>query len=216
MQAMVCATCHQNAHQTAMITTDPHAAAGLACASCHSVHNNHAEKLTRDDEENYCLACHSNVAAEFKRRSSHPLEAGFVQCVDCHNLGSITDPPDPYRAGLPLPELSQRGRRTDAVRASGYRSLPDRRRRLPGMSPAPRLGQRPAAQPARQRPVQFVPRCSAGTSHRPTADSARVWSALIVTPTSTVRLTNRLLLDPNLNMKFASDCYQSGCHVVGR
>jgi DmsE family decaheme c-type cytochrome len=90
-QGALCSRCHVNPHQMAMETTDPHALAGLACMSCHTIHNNLNEKLVKDAGENYCASCHTGVVAEFKRRSSHPLEAGQVKCVSCHDLGNNQD-----------------------------------------------------------------------------------------------------------------------------
>lgn len=90
-QSALCSRCHVNPHQIAMTSSDPHALAGIACMDCHSIHNNTNEKLVKDAGENYCASCHQGVMSEFKRRSSHPLEAGQVKCVSCHEMSGIKD-----------------------------------------------------------------------------------------------------------------------------
>jgi len=83
-QAQICARCHQEPHQAAMVTDDPHGRNDINCSDCHQVHNNSSLKLVKDDDQKFCQNCHLNVAAQFKSRSSHPLESGNVNCTDCH------------------------------------------------------------------------------------------------------------------------------------
>jgi DmsE family decaheme c-type cytochrome len=90
-QAEVCGRCHSTPHQIAMLASDPHGRRGLTCSDCHTMHSNLSRKLTKDERENYCLACHFEVAAQFKSRSTHPLESGNLRCMDCHEIGNIRD-----------------------------------------------------------------------------------------------------------------------------
>ncbi len=91
-QAEVCGRCHENPHQAAMATDDPHNRAQVGCLSCHKIHNNVNKSLLADDDDNFCLTCHKGVAGEFHRRSVHPLNSGNIRCIDCHKMGSIEDP----------------------------------------------------------------------------------------------------------------------------
>jgi DmsE family decaheme c-type cytochrome len=91
-QAEVCSRCHITVHQSAMVTSDVHSRAELACTSCHSIHDNQHDKLVLDDEGNYCLTCHTEVKADFKMRSSHPLNSGNIRCVSCHPVTGIAGP----------------------------------------------------------------------------------------------------------------------------
>lgn len=217
MQAALCASCHQTAHQTAMVTTDPHARADLACADCHSIHNNPAEHLTKDDGANYCLACHSNVMAEFKIRSSHPLEAGFTECVDCHNLGKIQDPM--LAAGLdwrcqschsevagPFP-FEHPVTNEHLVNGDGCVEC-----HQPHGSPNDRLLNQPGD--------MLCASCHGVPPGHQTAHGGLGASLACVECHSDIHGSthNSLFLDPNLNMKLAADCYSSGCHAgaVGR
>jgi DmsE family decaheme c-type cytochrome len=89
--AQLCGSCHVTAHQTAMVSTDPHSRAELNCFSCHKIHDNKNRYLLKDDKDDYCTSCHTNVKAEFSQRSSHPLESGNIRCIDCHHQDSRKD-----------------------------------------------------------------------------------------------------------------------------
>ncbi len=91
-QAEICGRCHVTPHQTAMISTDPHGNAGVACLECHTIHFNSNEKLVANDREVFCLSCHGGIATEFRRRSAHPLESGNIRCVECHDLSGMQNP----------------------------------------------------------------------------------------------------------------------------
>ena len=90
-QVDLCSRCHITLHQSSMVSSDPHGRVEIGCIECHSVHSNVNEHLVKDDSDNYCAVCHTSVAAEFKRRSAHPLESGNVRCVDCHMLDGTED-----------------------------------------------------------------------------------------------------------------------------
>ncbi|UCD94588.1 MAG: hypothetical protein JSU69_00620, partial [Candidatus Zixiibacteriota bacterium] len=83
-QAELCGRCHLTSHQSSMMSTDPHHRTEIACLTCHAVHNNLNRALVKDDTQNFCVTCHSAVAADFKRRSAHPLESENIRCTDCH------------------------------------------------------------------------------------------------------------------------------------
>ena len=92
VQAAACASCHVTPHQTALVTGDPHLDAGLACADCHQIHDNANTKLIISEEQDFCLTCHTDIAAQFRRQSAHPTEAAGMTCLTCHDLGGLQSP----------------------------------------------------------------------------------------------------------------------------
>jgi len=83
-EARLCATCHQTAHQQAMLERGPHAANAVNCSGCHAVHGNRHAALVQRPQPELCYSCHSATRAEFARASRHPVE-GVVRCTDCHS-----------------------------------------------------------------------------------------------------------------------------------
>jgi DmsE family decaheme c-type cytochrome len=212
--AAICARCHMSSHQVSMMTVDPHAAAGLSCADCHRVHNNTASALTLDDRENYCTACHSNVIAEFKRRSSHPLESGNIRCVDCHSLGTVSDPltavgldwrcqqchsevSGPFRYEHPVVDAH-------LVEGSGcvachqpHGSANDRLLNQPGRGVCEQCHGIPAGHRTAHAGLgSRMPCVDCHTDIHGSNDNGK-------------------LLDPMLGARLFPDCYQSGCHIFG-
>jgi len=90
-QAKICGTCHVTPHQATMVTTDPHSRSQVDCLSCHKIHDNMHEFLLVRDKDEFCTGCHTNVKAQFSQRSSHPLESGNIECLDCHSQDSRKD-----------------------------------------------------------------------------------------------------------------------------
>jgi DmsE family decaheme c-type cytochrome len=88
----VCLSCHEGKPMQAHWQGSPHQAAGLKCASCHDVHQQHAgtpvqaNRLPGANESTQkCVGCHGNVRAAMSQRSAHPLKDGQMSCVSCHN-----------------------------------------------------------------------------------------------------------------------------------
>ena len=93
-QNAVCLSCHRGGerlHWNGSI----HEARGVACASCHNIHNPRAAMLQKDvrpdalvrkDASAACYGCHPDVRAQTHRISSHPIKEGEVTCNDCHNV----------------------------------------------------------------------------------------------------------------------------------
>ncbi len=213
-QAEICGQCHVTPHQAAMVSTDPHGNAGLACADCHTLHYNESPKLNKDDRENYCLACHSNVAAEFKRRSSHPLEAENIRCVDCHSQDGASDPM--MATGLdwtcqgchselsgPFP-FEHEVVNQHAVNGGGCIEC-----HQPHGSSNDRLLSQPGSGTCNS--CHGVP-----PLHR-TRHGGLGASMPCVDCHSDIHgsYDNKKLLDPLLNTRLFADCYQSGCHIFG-
>jgi DmsE family decaheme c-type cytochrome len=93
-----CLQCHSDAHPRFAATT--HAAAGLDCTSCHSIHGSDgAKNLPRPMEGVWqaeladdvgaanamCSQCHGDVFAEFEWNERHRLQEGILGCNDCHS-----------------------------------------------------------------------------------------------------------------------------------
>ncbi len=197
-----------------MATTDPHALSGITCLDCHSIHNNANSRLVNDDRENYCQACHSNVMAEFKRRSSHPLEAGYIRCVDCHCLGEAHDPLgttgfdwrcQQCHSEVSGPFLFEH----EVVNAHGIDGGGCTECHNPHGSPNDRLLVQPGNRLCNQ--CHGVP-----TGHRVTHGGiGRRYDCMDCHSEIHGSQESKSLLDPLLGSKLYPDCYQSGCHTTG-
>ncbi len=62
-----------------------HADAELGCSSCHSLHRQPTLAALADAGSGMCLGCHSEVRAELRLPSRHPIAEGKTACTDCHN-----------------------------------------------------------------------------------------------------------------------------------
>ncbi len=83
-QNTVCLGCHESGERNDWHASS-HAGAGLACTSCHDIHDPHQAVLSRATQAGVCFDCHLDKRQAFRRRSHHPLEEGLVSCPDCHN-----------------------------------------------------------------------------------------------------------------------------------
>lgn len=90
-----CLSCHGTDH--AGFDLSQHAAAGLDCTSCHSVHNAEGDRWNmlavpafgtpgaEIEGSASCAECHSEVFAQFEFNESHRLQEGIVDCTSCHD-----------------------------------------------------------------------------------------------------------------------------------
>ena len=78
-----CATCHRakGLHEW---QASVHAAEGVACATCHSIHQPANAEAT-------CQECHADSVAAFRLPSHHPVREGKMQCASCHNVHAATE-----------------------------------------------------------------------------------------------------------------------------
>ena len=67
-----------------------HAASGVGCADCHSVHAQPGETGFLAPL-NACESCHSDVLAQFRLPSHHPVREGKMDCVSCHDVHSARE-----------------------------------------------------------------------------------------------------------------------------
>jgi DmsE family decaheme c-type cytochrome len=82
----VCATCHASVSNTAM-TSEAHAAGGVGCVDCHTIHQTDMRRtpLLRAEVTDLCASCHPTQYAEFSKPFSHELGIGDMSCASCHN-----------------------------------------------------------------------------------------------------------------------------------
>jgi DmsE family decaheme c-type cytochrome len=92
-QNAACLACHQGG-QRMNWAGSAHESANLRCTSCHTIHTKESPTLATDIRPNVllkqnqsetCFKCHQEQRALTFRFSSHPLQAGKVECSDCHN-----------------------------------------------------------------------------------------------------------------------------------
>ncbi len=211
----VCGQCHRNPHQIAMLSTDPHSRTDISCLSCHKIHDNPHRMLVRDEDDNYCAACHTGVAAEFKRRSVHPLEAGNIGCTDCHHLGNIKD--NLFTAGFDWTcqechdELAGPYIYEHEVT---YNHLVEGGGCVECHEPHGSTNDRLLMQPGNGVCLQ----CHGVPPRHRTAHSGLGTRLGCVDCHTEIHGSNenRCYLDPDLGVKLFPDCYQSGCHAFGR
>jgi DmsE family decaheme c-type cytochrome len=211
-QGKVCGECHLGPHQAAMISTDPHARAGLECTTCHQVHGNSARGLVKDDRQEFCKTCHIEVNAQFKSRSAHPLESGNIRCADCHSMADRKDPmlargldwscqechseyAGPFAYEHPVTEQH-------LFQGSGCTAC-----HSPHGSPNDRL----LAQPGNGVCLQ----CHGIPAGHRTAHSGLGAKVACIDCHSEIHGSNDngKFLDPQITTKFFADCFQSGCHA---
>jgi DmsE family decaheme c-type cytochrome len=211
-QAQLCGRCHLGPHQAAMVSTDPHSRANIACLSCHTIHNNQNTGLVKDETQNFCAVCHTTVAAEFKRRSVHPLESGNIQCTSCHNLSGLKDPalatghdwscqschteksgPFIYEHPVVEKHLINGGGCTECHEPHG--SSNDRLLTQPGNGTCLQCHSIP--------PLHRTQHSGLGTKLDCVFCHSDIHGSF----------DNGKLLDPDLGTKLFPDCYRSGCHI---
>jgi DmsE family decaheme c-type cytochrome len=79
-----CATCHTLPFESDGLQHQ-HARAGLRCTECHDVHGQgKVRALLRESPITKCGSCHTDVAAEMRHVSHHPVLDGRLDCATCH------------------------------------------------------------------------------------------------------------------------------------
>lgn len=80
----LCLGCHQADPNRMHWQQSVHAGRGLACTSCHEIHETDKvrEKLTQPE---VCFTCHKDKRVQVHKPSRHPILEGKVVCGDCHN-----------------------------------------------------------------------------------------------------------------------------------
>lgn len=210
-QAEVCGRCHQNPHQASQYSSDPHSRTDIGCLSCHKVHNNRNRALVKDDGDNYCGTCHTEVMGQFKRRSVHPLESGNVRCTDCHRPGMIED--NLFTAGI---DWICQGCHSELAGPNVYEHSVVYGHLVEGSGcsechePHGAANDRLLKQPGNGVCIQ----CHGVPPLHRTAHVGLGTTLACVDCHTEIHGSddNSRFLDPDLGSKLFSDCYQSGCH----
>ena len=80
-----CVACHQTADRPLLRwTCSEHRMEGVACVACHDP-NAPLGKTLRQEDPALCIRCHTDVGAEFRLPSRHPIGEGRMGCSDCHD-----------------------------------------------------------------------------------------------------------------------------------
>ncbi len=86
-----CLSCHEQGDQLLWAGSE-HEQENMTCDSCHSSHQQADLSLDAEQSQAQCLTCHTQVRAQIKLPSRHPIAEGKTACVDCHNPhGSLSD-----------------------------------------------------------------------------------------------------------------------------
>jgi DmsE family decaheme c-type cytochrome len=88
-----CTTCH-NRGEHALWDGSTHEARGLACTSCHSVHDAKSEKaqLKAKTQIELCGTCHRDKVLKLQKTAHMPVREGKLECTSCHNPHGSTSP----------------------------------------------------------------------------------------------------------------------------
>jgi DmsE family decaheme c-type cytochrome len=212
-QADLCGRCHLSIHQTLMASGSPHARADITCLSCHTIHDNPDPMLLREDSKELCTACHLPVAAEFKRRSAHPVESGNILCIDCHHL-DVPEESSP-RAGFDWSCQECHGDLAGPYlyeHRAVYSYHSDGKGCLECHNPHGSANDHLLTQPGDGLCLQ----CHIYPSGHRQSHGGLAARLVCIDCHSDVHGSddNRLLLDPDLGLKLYPDCYQSGCHII--
>jgi DmsE family decaheme c-type cytochrome len=87
-----CTTCH-NRGEHALWAGSKHEERGLACTTCHSVHNPKSPEfqLKAKTQMELCVNCHRDKVAKLDRSGHMPVREGKMQCTSCHNTHGSTN-----------------------------------------------------------------------------------------------------------------------------
>lgn len=81
-----CQQCHETSLANVNFSRSVHLKNGVGCLECHSLHHaKEADHLLKSQQTPLCYGCHASQKAEFSRPYRHRVDAGLVQCSDCHN-----------------------------------------------------------------------------------------------------------------------------------
>lgn len=81
---VACLTCHEQGDPL-LWAGSAHQQEGLACNDCHNSHQQDGLALDTNAADEQCLTCHTDVKAQIRLPSRHPIAEGKTGCVDCHN-----------------------------------------------------------------------------------------------------------------------------------
>jgi DmsE family decaheme c-type cytochrome len=87
-----CVSCH-NRGDHVLWDGSQHEARGLACTSCHSIHDAKSEtaQLKAKSQMELCATCHRDKVSKVDRSGHMPVREGKLQCSTCHNVHGSTN-----------------------------------------------------------------------------------------------------------------------------
>lgn len=80
-----CISCHQGGNRIHW-QSSAHAAADIACTSCHQVHAKKDKVREKATQTEVCVTCHKEQRVQINRPSHHPVTEGKMACSSCHNV----------------------------------------------------------------------------------------------------------------------------------
>jgi len=83
-QNRICLGCHRTGGRLGW-SGSRHESAGVACASCHRIHQPRDRVFDPIAQQEACFACHSKRRSDTYKASSHPLRYGEMSCSSCHD-----------------------------------------------------------------------------------------------------------------------------------
>lgn len=85
-----CLECHQKDASRSHWAGSTHEVQGVACTSCHQIHNGTDKVRDKRSQTEICFTCHKEQRSEVSKPSHHPVMEGKMGCSDCHNVhGSV-------------------------------------------------------------------------------------------------------------------------------
>ncbi|HXZ49835.1 MAG TPA: DmsE family decaheme c-type cytochrome [Usitatibacter sp.] len=87
-----CLNCHSSDASRTHWAGSMHEERGLACASCHQIHNAHDAVRDKRTQPEVCFTCHKEQRTKIDKPSHHPIPEGKMACSDCHNPHGSTGP----------------------------------------------------------------------------------------------------------------------------
>ena len=86
-----CLSCHKGSARMQWAGSR-HEGQGLACTTCHTVHNQHDKVREKATQTETCFSCHKEQRAQSNRSSHHPIPEGKIVCSSCHNPHGSSGP----------------------------------------------------------------------------------------------------------------------------
>jgi DmsE family decaheme c-type cytochrome len=84
--ASTCLSCHGGKEGFTHAAGDAHLRQGVACDSCHSIHQSQERQLLKAEPNRLCAPCHQSTFGQFRKPFAHKLDQrSAMECVSCHN-----------------------------------------------------------------------------------------------------------------------------------
>jgi DmsE family decaheme c-type cytochrome len=88
-----CMSCHAGGTQHMNAINSIHTQNDVSCISCHSPHHAQTKEfLLTKKQPQLCYSCHLQQKSQFEMPFHHRVNAGLIQCSDCHNPHGTVGP----------------------------------------------------------------------------------------------------------------------------